>query len=97
MLYQRNTFQLLQPSQISYINWYLEQFCMEIHVNICTSQSNESFKNKNKKKTLIPTNQRPHTHVLDLTATGIGTKIQKFTEIDLKIFILHYFLNVRDS
>jgi len=34
---------LLQFSQTAYANWYMEQFYMEIHVNICTSQSNKSF------------------------------------------------------
>jgi len=44
MLFQRNTLQLPKLSQKSRVNWYLEQFYMEIHVNICTSQSNKSFK-----------------------------------------------------
>jgi hypothetical protein len=48
MLFQRNTFQLLQLSQTSYVNWYLEKFYMEIHVNICKLQS----KIKKKKKQL---------------------------------------------
>ena len=53
MLFQRNTFQLLQLRHTSYVNWYLKQFYMEIHVNICTSQSNKSFFFlKKKKKTL---------------------------------------------
>ena len=43
MLFQRNKLQLSKLSQTSYVNWYLEQFYMEIHVNVCTSQSNKSF------------------------------------------------------
>ena len=43
MLFQRNKLQLPKLSQTSYVNWYLEQFYMEIHVNICTLQSNNFF------------------------------------------------------
>ena len=44
MLFQRNTHQLPKLSQKSHVNWYLEQFYMEIHVNICIFQSNKSLK-----------------------------------------------------
>jgi hypothetical protein len=44
---------------------------------------------------LIPTWQRPQTHVLDHAATGLDTTAQKRTKIELKIFILYYYLNMR--
>jgi len=58
MLFQRTKLQLPTFSQKSHVNWYLEQFYMEINVNICTSQSNKSIffflKKKRVGATLIP-------------------------------------------
>jgi hypothetical protein len=47
MLLLRQELLLPKPSQKSHVNWYLEHFYWNIHVNICTFQSNKSiFKNK---------------------------------------------------
>jgi hypothetical protein len=47
MLFQRNKLQLPKLSKKFHVNWYLEQFELKIHVNICTSQNNKAiFKKK---------------------------------------------------
>jgi hypothetical protein len=49
MLFQSNKLQLPKLIQKFNVNWYMEQFELKIHVNICTSQSNKA---KVKKKSV---------------------------------------------
>jgi hypothetical protein len=46
MLFQRNKLQLPKLRQKFHVNWYMEQFELKIHVNICTSPSNKAILKK---------------------------------------------------